>query len=129
MLDLSHLTTLINVPDYHFLFSLLKGFRNGIVYGCKVRFPHSLVMTTLFKDGTVSEKILTILKATKRHARNLALMVFIFKTSHWAQRKVGGIAAFERAPEWFTLISGALAGYFVFGTDNPVDQQVYLVIF
>lgn len=30
---------------------IIKGFRNGIVYGIKVRFPHALVMTFLFRSG------------------------------------------------------------------------------
>lgn len=30
-------------PKYHDILTLVKGVRNGIVYGCKVRFPHALV--------------------------------------------------------------------------------------
>ncbi len=37
-------------PSNHSLLTLVKGFRNGVVYGAKVRFPHSLVMTFLFKS-------------------------------------------------------------------------------
>lgn len=29
--------------------SVVKGFRNGIVYGAKIRLPHALVMTFLFR--------------------------------------------------------------------------------
>jgi peroxisomal membrane protein 4 len=39
-------------PQYHDLLSILKGFRSGVVYGTKVRFPHALVMTILFKTGS-----------------------------------------------------------------------------
>lgn len=39
-------------PKYHDILSILKGFRSGIVYGAKVRFPHALVMTILFKTGS-----------------------------------------------------------------------------
>jgi hypothetical protein len=31
--------------------SVLRGFRNGVVYGAKIRAPHALVMTFLFRDG------------------------------------------------------------------------------
>lgn len=31
------------------LLAILKGFRNGIVYGAKIRLPHALVMTFLFR--------------------------------------------------------------------------------
>jgi ornithine carrier protein len=30
-------------PKYHDALTLVKGMRNGIVYGTKVRFPHALV--------------------------------------------------------------------------------------
>lgn len=30
-------------PKYHEALTLVKGIRNGIVYGTKVRFPHALV--------------------------------------------------------------------------------------
>ena len=30
-------------PRYHDILTLVKGVRNGIVYGSKVRFPHALV--------------------------------------------------------------------------------------
>lgn len=39
-------------PKYHDILSILKGFRSGVVYGAKVRFPHALVMTILFKTGS-----------------------------------------------------------------------------
>jgi hypothetical protein len=36
-------TAFILDPANHDLLTLVKGVRNGIVYGCKVRFPHALV--------------------------------------------------------------------------------------
>ena len=39
-------------PAYHDILSIIKGCRNGAVYGAKIRFPHALVMTFLFRDGT-----------------------------------------------------------------------------
>lgn len=39
-------------PRYHDLLSIVKGARNGAVYGAKVRFPHALVMIFLFRSGT-----------------------------------------------------------------------------
>ena len=39
----SRLDTLVTNPDLAPLLSLLKGVRNGVVYGSKVRFPHALV--------------------------------------------------------------------------------------
>jgi peroxisomal membrane protein 4 len=34
-------------PQYHDILAVLKGARNGAVYGCKVRFPHALVYVLL----------------------------------------------------------------------------------
>lgn len=39
-------------PRYHDVLAILKGARNGAVYGTKVRFPHALVMIFLFRSGT-----------------------------------------------------------------------------
>lgn len=39
----SRLETLALNPELAPLLSLVKGARNGIVYGSKVRFPHALV--------------------------------------------------------------------------------------
>ena len=38
-------------PAYHDILAILKGARNGLVYGVKVRFPHALVMAALFGRG------------------------------------------------------------------------------
>ena len=39
-------------PKYHDVLTLVKGVRNGIVYGTKIRFPHALVMMFLFRSGS-----------------------------------------------------------------------------
>jgi len=38
-------------PEWQELLAIVKGARNGFVYGCKIRFPHALVMTFLFREG------------------------------------------------------------------------------
>ena len=38
-------------PAYQDYLAILKGARNGFVYGVKVRFPHALVMSILFGRG------------------------------------------------------------------------------
>ena len=42
---------IIHNPKYHDVLAIVKGFRNGAVYGAKVRFPHALVMTLIFRSG------------------------------------------------------------------------------
>lgn len=43
---------LILDPALQPFLALLKGLRNGVVYGAKVRAPHAFVMTFLFRSGT-----------------------------------------------------------------------------
>lgn len=42
---------LISNPAFHDYLAILKGARNGFVYGVKVRFPHALIMAILFGRG------------------------------------------------------------------------------
>ena len=66
-------------PAYHDLFTVLKGARNGMVYGAKIRFPHALVMTFLFGRGTPLQKIQFVIRATKQHSLNLTKFVGLYK--------------------------------------------------
>ncbi|KAM6147712.1 peroxisomal membrane protein 4 isoform 2-T2 [Erethizon dorsatum] len=48
---LQAVNALLRKRRYHAVLALLKGFRNGAVYGAKIRAPHALVMTFLFRSG------------------------------------------------------------------------------
>ena len=45
------LTRCVLDPAHHDLLAIVKGARNGLVYGAKIRFPHALVMSLLFRSG------------------------------------------------------------------------------
>jgi hypothetical protein len=47
----SEISDILANPAYHDYLAILKGARNGFVYGVKVRFPHALVMSVLFGRG------------------------------------------------------------------------------
>ncbi|KAL2107971.1 hypothetical protein VUR80DRAFT_4438 [Thermomyces stellatus] len=76
-------------PQYKDVLAVVKGARNGAVYGTKVRFPHALVMIFLFRSGSVREKLWLIFRATRMHARNLATFATIYKLSLLALKKFG----------------------------------------
>ncbi|KAG5939236.1 hypothetical protein E4U53_007849, partial [Claviceps sorghi] len=76
-------------PRYHDLLALLKTARNGAVYGTKVRFPHALVMIFLFRSGTFRQKVALVLRATKKHAMNLARFATIYKATTLALKYCG----------------------------------------
>ena len=49
--EMSTLEAILSNPAYHDYLAILKGARNGFVYGVKVRFPHALIMAILFGRG------------------------------------------------------------------------------
>ncbi|KAJ2082310.1 hypothetical protein H4R24_001686 [Coemansia sp. RSA 988] len=113
-------------PRYHSVLSLIKGFRNGVVYGTKIRFPHALVMTLLFRTGSPREKVNAILKATTAHARGLAFFVTTYKSMMLIQRY---LSASGKNTDLHTFIAGFVGGYFVFGEKTSVNQQIILYLF
>jgi len=124
MSTLSTINSLINHPEFHEYLAILKGARNGFVYGVKVRLPHALVMSVLFGRGDWQTRLRLIFKATKQHAFNLAKFVSLYKTFLLLQRKTNG--GKERTPDAF--IAGLLGGYIVFGSSNAVNEQIVLYV-
>lgn len=108
-------------PKNRDVLSVVKGARNGLVYGSKIRFPHALVMVFLFGSGTPSEKFRKILTATRQHAVRLGSFVAIYKSLVLAQRKWlhGG-----KSDSLDTFIAGLVGGWYMFGERTPVNEQV-----
>lgn len=48
---MSSITQWLLDPRIHDYLAIVKGARNGFVYGVKVRFPHALIMAILFGRG------------------------------------------------------------------------------
>ncbi|KAK2147314.1 hypothetical protein LSH36_560g00004 [Paralvinella palmiformis] len=108
---------------YHDLLTLMKGFRNGAVYGAKIRFPHALVMTLLFRGGPISEQARTILRATYTHSKNLASFVILYKGLRLMFIKFDGKPA-----EYHSFISALIGGYLIWGKYNKVNEQINLYL-
>ncbi|KAL2153967.1 hypothetical protein VTH82DRAFT_2643 [Thermothelomyces myriococcoides] len=121
-------------PKYHDLLTIIKGARNGAVYGTKVRFPHALVMIMLFRSGTLREKAWLIFRATRTHARNLAKFATIYKATCLLLKHFGPTPGKEGPYDSF--LAGLLGGYIVFGQRSPrsgrissVNQQIVIYVF
>jgi len=114
---------IITNPVYHDVLAIVKGARNGFVYGVKVRFPHALVMSILFGRGDWQTRLRVIYRATKQHSLNLAKFVALYKTFLLVQRKAHGK---ERGGDPF--VAGLLGGYIVFGDRNAVNEQIVLYV-
>ncbi|KAF5382891.1 hypothetical protein D9757_006290 [Collybiopsis confluens] len=123
-------------PAFHDYLAILKGARNGFVYGVKVRFPHALVMSILVilqvYPGSelelitpfVMSRLKVIYRATKQHAFNLAKFVSLYKALLLLQKRVNG--GKERSAD--TFIAGLLGGYLVFGERTAVNEQIVLYV-
>mmetsp|Transcript_26215 Transcript_26215/g.26644 ORF Transcript_26215/g.26644 Transcript_26215/m.26644 type:complete len:248 (-) Transcript_26215:440-1183(-) len=62
------------------LSAIVSALIGGAKYGVKIRLPHAVIMTCLFrKDLSSKEKIRTIVKLVFEHASNLAVFAFIYK--------------------------------------------------
>ncbi|KAI0193842.1 peroxisomal membrane protein 4 [Astrocystis sublimbata] len=121
-------------PANHDLLAVVKGARNGAVYGAKVRFPHALVMVFLFRSGTFRQKVDLVFRATRTHARNLAKFATIYKFMCYALKRWGPTPGKEGPYD--NLLAGLVGGYFVFGQRSrksgkisSVNQQIVIYVF
>lgn len=127
------LNRIILDPANRDLLAIVKGARNGAVYGAKVRFPHALVMVFLFRSGTIRQKCDLVFRATRTHARNLAKFATIYKTVCYLLKWYGSTPGKEG--KYDTFIAGLLGGYFVFGNRSrsgkisSVNQQIVVYVF
>ncbi|GMS95239.1 hypothetical protein PENTCL1PPCAC_17414 [Pristionchus entomophagus] len=108
---------------HHHILAAIKGLRNGLVYGARIRAPHALVMVFLFGEGTIIQKLRTIFKLTKTHAINLAKFVFGYKLVKGMLEKAAGLSK-----EWHAAAAAAAVGYWVFGENNSVNMQINLYL-
>lgn len=109
----------ISIP-YHPALAIIKGLRNGAVYGAKIRFPHALVMTFLFRSGSPQDKFKWILKAAYAHSKNLATFVFIYKLLMTIMKSVEKGEKGKLHP----FVSAFIGGYYVFGTHDKINEQI-----
>uniref|UniRef100_A0A060T288 ARAD1C23474p n=1 Tax=Blastobotrys adeninivorans TaxID=409370 RepID=A0A060T288_BLAAD len=137
--------TLVLDPRYHDILAVLKGARNGAVYGARLRFCHALVMSVLFRSGSVKQRWDGIIKNTRQHAKALASFVTIYKTVllvlKYSRQYMGQfqpptltqIKSHSNAMDAFW--GGLIGGYIVFGRNSPnaalssINQQIVLYVF
>ena len=113
-----------NICDHdNCLLSSLRGLRNGLYYGGKIRFTHSLVMTLLFKHGTIYEKIKSIIELTLEHAINLGGFVFIYKLTCCILKNI-----IRNDSKIINFVAGLFGSYFIWARKTPVNQQIMLFL-
>ncbi|XP_050969430.1 peroxisomal membrane protein 4 isoform X2 [Labeo rohita] len=111
---------LLQQQKYKTALAVVKGFRNGAVYGAKIRAPHALVMTFLFRSGSLREKFRAIAQATYTHSRNLACFVFTYKGLQALQQRLQG-----KTLQSHSFLAACVGGWLVFGENNNINSQKY----
>eukprot|EP00835_Amoeboradix_gromovi_P004199 NODE_313_length_11219_cov_0.287770.p5 type:complete len:140 gc:universal NODE_313_length_11219_cov_0.287770:2541-2960(+) len=96
---------------------LVRGFYHGLRYGSKVRAPHSLVMTLLFKRDTIPKMLEQILTLTLQHGIRLGSFAGLFRYGRLLISK----------PHLREIIPGFLFGCLCFG-DHFLSQQVVMYL-
>lgn len=115
---------MVNNPKYADYLAILKGARNGFVYGVKIRFPHAVVMAILFGRGDWASRVRAILRATRTHAVNLASFVALYKSAMLLQRKLND----GKQRKLDTFFAGLVGGFIVFGDRTAVNEQIVLYV-
>ncbi len=116
----------IDNPCHHksCVISALRGLRNGLFYGGRIRLMHSLVMAILFRKGPISSMVKEVLSNTYQHAKSLGLFVFFYKSVVCLLNQIR-----KEPSKIHTLISGFVVGYFVFGMNqNSINYQIILYL-
>lgn len=114
-------------PKNRALLQIVKSMRNGLVYGGKLRFAHTLVMQALFKRGTpISKRITAVLRMTRAHGGILAVYALCYRVLILLFESVHG----ESLPS-HEFITGALSGLLVYGNwhslfNHAITHQITL---
>ncbi|KAJ6661113.1 hypothetical protein lerEdw1_016914 [Lerista edwardsae] len=117
------INSLLQQRRYQAALAVVKGFRNGAVYGAKIRAPHALVMTFLFRSGSLREKLKAIFQATYTHSRNLAYFVFTYKGLMALQSRIQR----KKIPV-HSFLAACVGGWLVFGENNNINSQINMYL-
>jgi peroxisomal membrane protein 4 len=104
-------------PHQNCWISAIRGARQGLYYGGKVRFAHSLVMQILFGSGTLANKLKTSIQLSWQHGRNLGMFVFIYKIIQCLLARLYG-----KSIPFFSFVAGVIGSFFVWREKNSVNQ-------
>lgn len=105
------------------LLDSLAAMRNGFVYGCKIRAPHTFVLQMVWSKGTWRSVFDRVVELTSQHAANLALNAVFFKFGVALLKLAQGT---KEAQAWHHALVGGLCGFLFWGENKAVNVQVNL---
>ncbi|KPA74087.1 putative peroxisomal membrane protein 4 [Leptomonas pyrrhocoris] len=121
---LDRINDMIASGDFDVLFHALKGFRNGVVYGTRVRAPHALVLNLVWSKSPYSSMPAKIFKVTKTHALGLGYSAALFAVVRGLLRHMQGTTRV-----WHNALAGFLIGACFWGdSNNGVHIQMMMYI-
>ena len=91
------------------LLKILGGLRNGFIYGFKVRFMHTIVMSLLFSKSSVAKDFKRVLFLSLKHGGRLSSFVVIYKFLLLVAKKVD-----KKERDYHAFLAGIIGGYIIF---------------
>ncbi|CAD2221334.1 peroxisomal membrane protein 4 [Angomonas deanei] len=121
---LTKVNEMIQSGDFDILFSAVKAFRNGVVYGTRVRAPHALVLNLVWSKAPYSTLPRRIFNVTKTHALGLGCSGILFTVVRLILKYLQG-----ESKMWHHALAGFLIGISFWGDVNsPVHQQMMMYL-
>ncbi|AYU79843.1 peroxisomal membrane protein 4, putative [Leishmania donovani] len=121
---LERINCMIASGDFDVFFTALKGFRNGLVYGTRVRAPHALVLNLVWSKSPYSSMPAKIFSVTKTHALGLGYSSVTFAVVRGLLRKLQGTTH-----AWHNALAGFMIGALFWGDpSNGVHIQMMMYI-
>ena len=100
--------------------SALRGLRNGLYFGGKVRFAHSLVMSVLFrKKMTYMQSLKLAFLRSWQHGRNLGAFVLVYKLTYCLL-----VQNFRKKSPAYAFIAGMVAALLIWRDPTNVNKQL-----
>ncbi|CBH13969.1 peroxisomal membrane protein 4, putative [Trypanosoma brucei gambiense DAL972] len=114
---------MIRSGKYKILFDALKSFRNGFVYGARIRAPHALVLNLVWSSAPYSVIARRVFDATRQHALRLGATAFTFSLLRSLMALVEG-----RQRPWHSVVAGFIIGCLYWGEQGAVTVQMSMYI-
>ncbi|KAH9577667.1 hypothetical protein LSM04_004690 [Trypanosoma melophagium] len=115
---------MIRSGRYALLLDAVKGFRNGFVYGARVRAPHALVLNLVWTSAPPAVVLRRVLTATRRHAVALGASGLTVSLLRGLLARLNG----GRPQMWHAALAGFVVGCLFWGEQTPVAVQMALYI-
>ncbi|GET89606.1 peroxisomal membrane protein 4, putative [Leishmania tarentolae] len=121
---LERIDRMIASGNFDIFFTAIKGFRNGVVYGTRVRAPHALVLNLVWSKSPYSSMPKKIFNVTMTHAFGLGYSSVTFAVVRGLLRKLQGTTH-----AWHNALAGFMIGALFWGDPtNGVHIQMMMYI-